>query len=192
MAVFCGSSSVVPSGSVFSSEVLPSFQPAFCSMLLRTVWFSTQSRAPGGCSAGPQGAHDGARATGWRAPAAAHGAGATPAPLASIASAVFLVKSQCTCNANKRFGFQDSGTMHDRAENDAPWPWHTRCRVGWTYPWSFSLGHRRGAFARRTGATRCCTGVRREHSVRPADESRGQSVVGWTAVIKLRIVLVQL
>ena len=42
-AVFCGSGSVVPSGFVFSSEVLPSFQPAFCSMLLRTVWFSTQS-----------------------------------------------------------------------------------------------------------------------------------------------------
>jgi len=43
MAVFCGTRGVDPSGFMLSSEVLPSFQPAFCSMLLRTVWFSTQS-----------------------------------------------------------------------------------------------------------------------------------------------------
>ena len=95
IVVFHGSGSIIPGCFMIAREDLPSFQPAFSTFLLRTVWTSMQPRAPGCCSAGSQGAqdrrHDDARATGRRAPAVAHGAGAAPAPFDSIASAVFLV-----------------------------------------------------------------------------------------------------
>ena len=68
IVVFRGSGSIIPSCLMIAGEDLPSFLPAFSTFLLRTVWASTQSRAPGCCSAGPQGAqdgqHDDARATG--------------------------------------------------------------------------------------------------------------------------------
>ena len=43
IAMICGARSIVSSRLMFVSEVLPGFQPAFSTFLLRTVLASTQS-----------------------------------------------------------------------------------------------------------------------------------------------------